>query len=331
MSDRAGPETSSAHSASRNPQSAILVGVAGWSYPDWRGCFYPRTKDKTPDLVRVARIFDLVEINSPFYRLPEPGVAEKWLRLIEDRPGFRFTTKVPKDLTHDRELEPAALIEGCRLLREALRPLEEAGRLAAVLLQFPFYFQDDPPIRDRIRRLRDALQPLPVSVEVRHRSFFFGPQAGSAPGEVPPLATGPGSAIAFLEEIGAGMVNIDLPAGQDTVPPTSINTSPIGYVRLHGRNARSWFDPRAGRDQKYDYLYRPEELAGWKDRILRLGERTVSTLVILNNHFRAQAPANAIELLHLLGRTPAGVPATLVAAYPQLEGLLGAAARAGGA
>ena len=310
--------------------STILVGVAGWSYPDWRGCFYPKSRDEVPDLVRVARLFDVVEINSPFYRLPAAGLAEKWLRLIADRPGFRFTTKVPKELTHDRELTPEALAGGCRLLREALRPLEEAGRLAAVLLQFPFYFPDDPPIRDRIRRLREAFQPLPVSVEVRHRSFYFSPRARSSPGELPPLATGPGSAIAFLEEIGAGMVNIDLPAGEDTVPPTSINTSAIGYVRLHGRNARAWFDPRAGRDQKYDYLYSRAKLVAWKERILRLGERTTSTLVILNNHFRAQAPVNAIELLHLLGRTPAGVPAELVAAYPHLEGLLGAAARTGG-
>ncbi len=315
-----------------HPASPIVaVGVAGWSYPDWRGCFHPRKKDAIPDLARVARLFDVVEINSPFYRLPEPGLAERWLQAVEDRPGFLFTTKVPKELTHERDLAPDRLAELTSGLAASLRPLAEAGRLAAVLLQFPFYFRDEPDLRDRIRRLADAFRPLPVSVEVRHRSFLFGPRESTGPGGDPALAVGPGSAIAFLEEIGAGLVNIDIPPGKGTVPPTSINTSDLGYVRLHGRNARSWFDPRAGRDQKYDYLYGLAELAPWKERILRLAERTVRTLVILNNHFRAQAPANAVELLHLLGRTPSEAPAELVAAFPELEGLVGHPAGAAGA
>ena len=315
---------------------AIAVGVAGWSYPDWRGTFYPVRRDRVPDLARVVRHFDCVEINLPFYRLPEPRMAEGWLRIAETKPGFLFTTKVPKELTHgDLPPDEAAKLAGA--LKDSLRPLIEGGRLGAVLLQFPFYFRDGPESRDRIRRLVDDLRPLPASVEVRSLSFFFGPPRRTAADEkkgraggveemggeeaAPPgeLATGPGSAIRFLEDLGAGIVNIDVPPSRGSVPPTSINTSPLGYVRLHGRNGRAWFDPRAGRDQKYDYRYSTAELAAWKERILKLGERTARTFVILNNHFRAQAPANAAELLHLLGRAPGPLPAELLHTYPDLR------------
>jgi len=306
-----------------------MVGVAGWSYPDWRGCFYPLKKDSVPDLARVARTFDCAEINVAFYRTPEARVAEGWLRAVADRPGFLFTSKVPKELTHEEGLDPAGLAAIAAGLKEGLRPLADAGRLGAILLQFPFYFRDGPASRDRIRRLVEAFRPIPVSVELRHRSFFFGPASGDREGDGS-LATGPASAIRFLEEIGAGLVNIDVPPGRGTVPPTSVNTSPIGYVRLHGRNARSWFDPKAGRDQKYDYLYSLAELAEWKIRILRLGERTDRTFVIHNNHFRAQAPANALELLKLLGRTPPDPPREILLAYPELAEILGRASQASG-
>jgi len=261
--------------------------------------------------------------------------------VVEELPGFVFTTKVPKELTHDEKIEPAALSGGAALLLESLKPLVEAGRLGAVLLQFPFYFRDFPGHRDRIRRLVEAFRPLPAVVEVRHPGFFFGPlREGKRPGEeegeepaqpVPaapeerPLSTGPGSAIRFFEEIGAGFVNVDLPPSRATPPPTAINTSATGYVRLHGRNRKTWFNPKAGRDQKYDYHYSRNELAEWAERVRRLGERTERTFVILNNHFRGQAPANALLLLRLLGRSTAPPPPELVAAFPELREALGSA------
>src|SRR5262245_19981271 len=199
--------------------SSVLVGVAGWSYPDWRGRFYPARADRTPDLARAARLFDCIEINTAFYRYPQPGLAERWLKVVEELPGFLFTTKVPKELTHDEKLDPTALPGGAALLLESLKPLVEAGRLGAVLLQFPFYFRDRPDHRDRIRRLVDAFRPIPAVVEVRHPGFFFGPLREEEPPEdhgERPLFTGPGSAIRFLEEIGAGFVNIDLPPSRAT-------------------------------------------------------------------------------------------------------------------
>ena len=166
-----------------------------------------------------------------------------------------------------------------------------------------------------IRRLVEAFRPVPTVVEVRHREFLF------QPGPAGELATGRGTLLCFLEELGASLSNIDQPQGRDTIPPTSINTSPLAYVRLHGRNTRGWFRQGAGRDEKYDYLYSMAELREWKDRIQRLEKRAKRTVVIFNNHFRAQAPANALELLHLLGLPALDPPAELLGAFPNLTEL----------
>jgi uncharacterized protein YecE (DUF72 family) len=293
----------------------VLVGVAGWSYPDWRGCFYPGKAIKGGELPRISRTFDCVELNVCFYRYPHPGMAEGWLKAVEDRPDFLFTSKVPRELTHEDSLEAGSLRRGAERLLAGLRPLLEAGRLGAILLQFPFYFRDSEASRERIRRLVEAFRPVPTVVEVRHREFLF------QPGPAGELATGRGTLLCFLEELGASLSNIDQPQGRDTIPPTSINTSPLAYVRLHGRNARGWFRKGAGRDEKYDYLYSMAELREWKDRIQRLEKRAKRTVVIFNNHFRAQAPANALELLHLLGRPALDPPAELLGAFPNLAEL----------
>ena len=288
--------------------NSVHVGVAGWSYPDWRGVLYPRAKGKgSDDLQVIASLFDCVEINSTFYREPTPRHAESWARTVDDRPGFRFTAKVQRDLTHERSVSPENIRSGCERMRQGLEPLVDAGRLDVVLAQFPPWFQDGSTARHRIRCIVEGLRPLNVQIEVRHRSFFS--------------RSAPRSFFQFLEELGAGFTNVDMPPGASTLPPSTVNTNAIGYVRLHGRNAEAWFDPKAGRDATYDYLYSQEELTEWSERLLTIASRTLSTYAIANNHFRGQAPTNAIELINLFGRPVRALPPSLVALYPRLARL----------
>src|SRR5438093_6276755 len=86
----------------------LRVGVAGWSYPDWRGRFYPRGQKPGSELRFVSELFDAVEINTTFYRVPDRKLVERWAKAVEDRPGFLFTSKVPKELTHEAGLDTAA-------------------------------------------------------------------------------------------------------------------------------------------------------------------------------------------------------------------------------
>lgn len=279
----------------------IRIGIAGWSYPDWSGIVYSPKDARGPGaLASVARLFDCVEINSTFYRYPRSRSVEGWASVAEAHPGFVFSAKVTRDLTHERVVSAAAVHDGAVLLRHGLKPLLEAGKLDCLLAQFPPHFRDGPESRDRIDAIVSELRPLDTAVEVRHTSFLNN------------------SFLEFLERIGAGFVNVDLPPGRDPFPQSAVNTSRVGYVRLHGRNSRAWFDPRAGRDAKYDYYYSSAELEPWVTRIQKLAARTQRLYVIANNHFRGQAPANALEIMKMLDRGAPHIPPGLLALYPRL-------------
>jgi len=130
------PMTSSA------TRGVIRFGPAGWDYPDWAGKVYPAPKPKGFDpLPYLAAYFDTVEINSTFYRPAAPNAAKKWADRVRDRDLFRFTAKLWKRFTHERGT--AWTSEEVDLVRAGLDPLAEAGKLGALLLQFPWSFRND--------------------------------------------------------------------------------------------------------------------------------------------------------------------------------------------
>ena len=269
----------------------LRIGPAGWSYDDWVGKVYPDPAPAGFDaLAFLSGIFDTIEINSTFYRPPPPRMSESWARRTPD--GFLFTVKAWERFTHDREtFSPADR----RVFEEGLAPILAAGKLGAVLLQFPWYFQDTPAGRDRIRRAVEAIgEWAPLVLEVRHRSWL--------------------DALDFIREQRLSFCNIDQPRSSTSITGTNLVTGPVGYVRLHGRNAKAWFSKEAGRDQKYDYLYSPEELRAWAEAIGAM--ETESLYVIANNHFQGKAVVNAIQLARALGK-PVEAPEPLRSAYPE--------------
>ena len=302
------------------PVHEVRYGTAGWSFPDWYGPFYPQRTEQEgpgalfsgvldeapdPDLVLArreplryyARFFDAVEVNASFYGVPRATSAARWVEQTrrEGQP-FLFTAKLPQSMSHHGAIEPGEL----QAFRDFLAPLSDQGRLAGVLAQFPPQLAWSPSAAARVDAVRAALPDEDLVVEVRHASWQR-PEA-----------------LEFLVGIEASLANIDMPQGRDTLPPAALVTRPaLAYVRLHGRNAAAWFDPRAGRDQRYDYLYQPDELAGWAQRIETLSQTAKRTLVIANNHYRGQAPANALELRRLAG-AEAPAPRALVRTYPRL-------------
>lgn len=280
-----------------SPRTDVWVGPAGWSYEDWKGPVYPPGAPRSFDpLAYLARFFDLIEINSTFYRPPSPRAVESWARRIRDRERFRFTVKVWKDFTHGEAGEREA-----REFASALQPLSAEGRLGALLLQFPFWFRDGPKARRRLADLaRWFAGTAPLNVEIRHTSWLNR------------------EPMTWLHEHGLGFVNIDLPEGRSSPPPTSFATSEVGYVRLHGRNAEAWFDKGAGRDQKYDYHYDGGEIDEWVRRVREIGGKTQVTYVVANNHFRGQAPANALQIMAQIADRRVPVPRRLAEKFPEL-------------
>src|SRR5947199_9455348 len=112
----------------RTGRATIRAGVAGWDYPDWRGIVYPKKKTKSFDeLGYLARYFDTVEINSTFYRPGDPKAAAGWVGRVAHNPEFKFTAKLWRRFTHERE--GAFSAEEVKAARAAFDVLQEAGRL----------------------------------------------------------------------------------------------------------------------------------------------------------------------------------------------------------
>ncbi len=282
----------------------IRFGVAGWSYDDWYGPVYPITKPKGFDpLAYLARYFDTIEINSTFYRPPTPRTAENWARRISHNARFSFTAKLWQRFTHQRE---AAWTGDERdQVVAAMTPLAQADRLGCLLAQFPWSFKRSPESEEWLGDLVTAFGEFPLAVEVRHSSW-----------NVPDF-------YRWLSDRQVGAVNIDQPIFGHSIKPGAAVTSPVGYIRLHGRNYQNWFRDNAESHERYDYLYTAEELKAWLDLIHQVAARARETYVIANNHFRGQAPANAAMLEKLYGHTDVEVPPELARSYGEILEPLG--------
>jgi uncharacterized protein YecE (DUF72 family) len=272
----------------------IHIGTAGFSYKDWVGPVYPVDKPAGFDpLAYLAGFFSCIEMNVSFYRVPEARSVEKWVRAVA-REDFRFTFKLYRGLTHgdeDDALQP---------FLAALEPCREAGRLGAILLQFPHFFDNSERSRRKLAKLARGLVGWPCAIEVRHRSWLADP------------------ALDFLRRLNLSVCNIDICPSATSVAPGTWSTGPIGYVRLHGRNAEKWFDKNASVAEKYDYLYSAAELKEWVQRVREIASQSESIFVITNNHFGGKAVANAFQLAReLVGDVPEP-PRHLQSRFPEL-------------
>jgi uncharacterized protein YecE (DUF72 family) len=293
--------------------SRVRVGTAGWAYDDWNGIVYPEKPGRGFDpLALMASLFDTNEINSTFYRIPEPRMTSSWPRRVAHNRDFAFTAKLYRGFTHERK---AGVAEEKAYAR-AVEPLASAGRLGCVLAQFPFSFHDSEENREFLDRLLAKFPAFPMAVEFRHASWDR-PET-----------------LDLLSRRGAAFVNIDQPSLDGNLRATAHITGPVAYFRFHGRNAPKWFGPDTSNEERYNYLYSEQELAPWIDRIGEAREALAarrdkesaakSVYAILNNHFRGQAVANALELEYRLTGRSEVVPESLLLTYPKL----GAIARA---
>ena len=276
----------------------IRIGPAGWSYADWRGRVYPESAgSKFDTLALVAKYFDTAEINSSFYHPPAATTARSWLRRIEHNPNFVFTAKLYKVFTHQRDLATAA---DEKAFREGIDPLAEAGKLGAVLLQFPWSFKNERDERGYLTQLVERFKDYPLVVELRHESW-------NSP-----------RILQTLEDLGVGLCDIDQPLFANSIKPSAEVTSPIGYIRLHGRNYQNWFREEANVVERYDYLYSRDELEPWVERVKEVAQKAKQTFVVTNNHARGQSLVNAFEVLASLEEERVPGPAKLIETYPRL-------------
>ncbi|HZU06435.1 MAG TPA: DUF72 domain-containing protein [Chloroflexota bacterium] len=288
----------------------IYVGTAGWSYPQgegrWEGLFYPADR-RIDRLQYYARFFNAVEINSSFYRPLLPHVARSWAR--KTPPAFRFTAKLYQKFTHPKMYQEATgeaadlRAEDFAQFKAGIAPLAEAGKLGALLAQFPPSFKADDETLTQLEDLLRQFAEYPLAVELRHRSWSESKEAAR-----------------LLAEHGVAWCIIDEPKFHTSLGAVPL-TSRLGYFRFHGRNAAQWW--QGDRETRYDYLYNSAEQAELAAQVQAVAARTDETYVFYNNHYRAKAVVNATQLKLTLGQ-PVNLDFTpqMLATYPELAALV---------
>jgi uncharacterized protein YecE (DUF72 family) len=276
----------------------IRFGPAGFLYKDWEGVVYPQPHPPRFDqLAYIASYFDTVEINSSFNGPPTPNTAASWVRRVRGNADFRFTAKMWQRFTHQRKTAwtPAEADE----VRAGFDVLMNDDKLGAVLLQFPWSFRRTEENREWLGDVVRAFGEYPLVLEVRHKSWL-----------VPEL-------FRALEEDGVGFVNIDQPLYRDSIGPSAHATSHVGYIRVHGRNYTDWFRKDVSVEQRYNYLYKAEELEPWAERVTEVAgdPATKDVYVVTNNHYRGKAVANALMLKSMVTGETVAAPPALVEEY----------------
>lgn len=275
----------------------VRVGPAGWSYQDWKRIVYPDARPRNfHEAAFLAQYFDVIEINTSFYRPLRPELAHLWVRKIAFNTRFQFTAKLYRAFTHEGKLDPQEV----RQYQEGLHPILEAGRLGCVLMQFPWSFRFNRENRDYVILLKKTFPDYALVAEMRHDSWLAD------------------EALGVLVDNHIGFCNIDQPLLSHCMPPTAVVTTPVGYVRLHGRNYEHWFEKDDDVAARYNYLYGEAELIPWGDRIQQVAGQARTTYVITNNHFEGKAVVNGLQLINLLLGEPIEVPPDLFDNYPEV-------------
>jgi uncharacterized protein YecE (DUF72 family) len=292
-------------SANAAPSSIVRVGPAGWSYPDWAGYVYPSRRTKGfHEATYLAEFFDTIEINTSFYQPLSPDHAAQWIDRVAANPRFVFTAKLWQRFTHEiGSATSRASAADERAVRAGFDVLRAANRLGAVLLQFRFSFHRTTETVKYLSAVLKRFSDYPLVVEVRHASWDSA------------------ETLELLRTSGVSFCNIDQPIIGRSLAPSAQATSPVGYVRLHGRRYDTWFsdDAEVPAHERYNYLYSAEELEPWVTRVRKVMERARETFVVTNNHFQGKSVVNALQLIHILKGSKVKVPEPLRRQYPLLE------------
>lgn len=308
----------------------IRVGTASWTDPTMTapGVFYPASANTPEKRLRYyASRFPLVEVDSSYYALPSRRTAELWLERTPDDFVFNLkahalmtgqpceVSRLPREIrdalpaplatrprVYAKDLPDDIIDYVWRFFLDAVEPLRAAGKLGAVLLQFPRWVLPSRQNRDLIHDAVQRLGEVRAAVELRNRRWF-----GAHPGDAE-------RTLAWFSRQDIPLVMVDGPQGlESSIPPVSASTSKtLAMVRLHGRRALTWEQPGVPTVERYRWFYTTDELAEWVPRIAEAARRAGEVHVLLNNCYGNYGAANAIELGRMLehalgGMSPARV------------------------
>jgi uncharacterized protein YecE (DUF72 family) len=294
----------------------ILVGTSSWADPGFVEEWYPPGMAARDRLAWYAQRFDAVEVNSSFYAIPEPGTVARWAEVAPDR--FVFDYKLHRALSrHAAQVDslPPDLREGLEVsgrgrvrltpelervlvarTLEAVKPLEQAGKLGAFLLQLTPSFSPRRHELDELAGLVEALGGRALAIEFRHRGWVEGERLERT--------------LEWLSDHGAAFVAVDAPkeVHPPIMPDVDAVTNPdLAYIRLHGRNAEGYLKGKSVAE-RFGWDYSDEELQEVAERARGMAEDAGFVHVMFNNNRGADAPTSARKFRMLMDQDPGPPP-----------------------
>jgi uncharacterized protein YecE (DUF72 family) len=272
--------------------ATVRLGTCSFADEGLVKTWYPRgVSTSKARLQYYAERFDTVEVDSPYYHLPDPGVTLNWAQRTP--PEFTFHVKAHKTMTwHEGEPNDEAFAA----FRASLEPLELSGKLRGILMQYHPRFVKSADALAELERVRPRLEPLVPLVEFRHRSWMEQGERDET--------------LAFLETNGLAYVSVDTPMtrASNVIARHAAATHPVAYVRFHGRNEKTWNIRAEKSSERFDWMYSAEELGEWVEKLSRLSSDADEVYALFNNNRDDFAPRSAVILRGLLEE--AGIPAT---------------------
>ncbi len=246
--------------------SNVDVGTSGWSYKEWEGVLYPKGEKRK--LTYYSRYFKTVEIDSTYYAYPAKAMVEGFASVTPE--DFVFSAKLPKLITHDKKLDVGKGVQQ-DLMRflHVMRPLEDAGKLGALLIQLPPSFSYERDLGSLTGFLGVLPSDLRFAVEFRNLSWFRP--------ETWDLLRGHNVAYTVVDE--------------PLLPPDPVVTADFSFIRWHGRGARPW----------YNYRYTDGELEAWVPKVKQVAAKVKKVYGYHNNHPFGHAVESALKEMELLG------------------------------
>jgi len=283
--------------------SAVRLGTCSWADEGLVKVWYPKSVRSAEDRLRhYAARFDTVEVDSPFYRLPSPETSARWAERTPD--DFVFHAKASKEMTLHEETE--SFERAVHEFRASLAPLEEAGKLRGVLLQYHPRFVKSRGAKDALHGLADLLAPLVPLIEFRHRSWMEEDERPDT--------------LAFLERERLAYVSVDSPRtrASNVLPRIAAATHELAYVRFHGRNWKTWNKRTRTSGERFDWLYTRADLEEWVEPLAELA-RGHEVYALMNNNRYDYAPRSAQVLRGLLAEAGVEVRGAVELAGAQAE------------
>jgi uncharacterized protein YecE (DUF72 family) len=296
-------------------QANILVGTCSWTDPtlvketDW----YPkRSMSAAERLAFYSARFSLAEADSTYYFPPSPQLAQGWAERTP--PTFTMNVKAyalltghpakPNSLWPDlREairpefagkrnvylthLPPDAAAEVWKRFRYGLRPLEESGKLGAVLMQYPEWFTAKKDNRQELAAIRERWESLPVCVEFRSPTWMATPADRER-------------TVATLRDLALSLVVVDAPKVSKLATVLEVTTPELAVVRFHGRSDDTWKKPNTTAAERFKYLYSTRQLRAWVPGLETLADRAQRVHALMNNCYQDYGVRNAAELAAML-------------------------------